>query len=239
VSERSFNNVPRPVLIVLAAAFALQVAWQAVRPQPVARAEALPQPATPRVLRAVSIGEPIAVAQWLALYLQAFDNQPGVSIPFRELDYRRVIDWLSGILDLYPGGQYPLMMASQLYAQVPDESRQRMMMAFVHRAFLVDPEARWRWLAHCAIMAKHRLGDPALALRYAEDIARYARSASNWARQMRIFILADMGEIESATVLLGGLLAGGEITDQKEIRFLTERLESLKNAGKSSGLSKN
>ena len=56
---------------------------------------------------------------------------------------------------------------------------------------------------------------------------------------MRIFILADIGEVEAATVLLGGLLAGGELTDPREIRFLTERLEELKNAGKSSPPSKN
>jgi hypothetical protein len=239
VKERSLRSVPKPVLALLALALMLQIAWQSAQPQPVGRAEALPAPATTRTLQAASLGEPIALAQWLSLYLQAFDNQPGVSIPFRDLDYQRVVGWLTSILDLYPAGQYPLMMASQLYAQVPDETRQRLMMDFVHRAFLLEPETRWRWLAHCAIMAKHRLNDPALALRYADDIARYAHGASNWARQMRIFILADMGETESAKVLLGGLLAGGEITDQSEIRFLTERLDALQNAEKSSGPSKN
>ena len=239
MKERSLRSVPKPVVALLALALALQMGWQAAQPQPVGRAEALPTPATTRTLQAASLGEPIALAQWLSLYLQAFDNQPGVSIPFRDLDYQRVVDWLTSILDLYPAGQYPLMMASQLYAQVPDETRQRLMMDFVHRAFLLEPETRWRWLAHCAIMAKHRLKDSALALRYADDIARYARDASSWARQMRIFMRADLGEIESATVLLGGLLAGGEITDQTEIRFLTERLEELKNAGKSSTPSKN
>jgi len=34
---------------------------------------------------------------------------------------------------------------------------------------------------------------------------------------MRIFILEDMGELESATVLLGGLLASGEVADPREI----------------------
>jgi hypothetical protein len=73
-----------------------------------------------------------------------------------------------------------------------------------------------------------------LALRYAEDIARYAPGASAWARQMRIFILEDMGEIEAATVLLGGLLAVGEVSDPAELSFLTQRLEALKNVEKSS-----
>ena len=55
---------------------------------------------------------------------------------------------------------------------------------------------------------------------------------------MRIFILADLGEREAATVLLGGLLASGEVTDPKEIHFLTQRLEELKDVGKSSSASK-
>ena len=53
------------------------------------------------------------------------------------------------------------------------------------------------------------------------------------------FILEDMGELDSATILLGGLLASGEITDSREIHFLTQRLEEMKIAGKSSSMSKN
>jgi hypothetical protein len=39
-----------------------------------------------------------------------------------------------------------------------------------------------------------------------------------------------LGEREAATVLLGGLLAGGEVSDPAEARFLSQRLEELKNA---------
>ena len=55
---------------------------------------------------------------------------------------------------------------------------------------------------------------------------------------MRIFILEDLGETQAATVLLGGLLASGEVTDPAEIHFLTERLERLKSDEKSSTPSK-
>ncbi len=233
-AERAITTVPRWVLALLAVAFCLQVTWQALQPKPGARAEALGEPAQPAVLRAAALGEPIALAQFLTLYLQAFDNQPGVSIPFLDLDYSRVTAWLETILALDPASQYPLLMASQLYSQVPDPARQRQMCEFVRRQFEADPDRRWRWLAHCAIVAKHRLRDPRLALAYAEAITRDARLASGWARQMRIFILEDLGETEAATVLLGGLLASGEVTEPKEIHFLTQRLEQLKAAGKSS-----
>ena len=228
------GDVPRWVLALLTVALCAHVAWQALQPRPEARAEALGAPPAPALLRPLALGEPIALAQMLTLYLQAFDNQPGVSVPFLELDFHRVIDWLGTILDLDPVGQYPLLMASQIYAQVPDTAKQRQMCEFVRSEFDRDPDRRWRWLAHCAIMAKHRLGDVPLALSYAEAIASKARLASNWARQMRIFILEDLGELEAAKVLLGGLLASGEVTEPKEIHFLMERLKEFEAAGKAS-----
>lgn len=207
-------------------------------PPPVAQASGLEFPPPAAALRVIALGEPIALAHALVLYLQAFDNQPGVSIPYRELDYEAVEAWLEAALTLDPRGPYPLMMAAHLYSLVPDEAKQRRMLDFVHRAFLRDPDARWRWLAHAAIVAKHRLKDMPLALRYAEEIALKAGSARGWARQMRIFLLEDMGETEAATVLLGGLLASGEVSDPAEIRFLTERLEKLRTVEESSPVSK-
>jgi len=237
--ERAISRVPRPVLALLVASFCLQMAWQGLKPEPVARPEALEAPPPAPVLQALALADPIALAQLLTLYLQAFDNQPGISIPFLQLDYERVIQWLGTILDLDPAGQYPLLMASQVYSQVPDEAKQRKMCDFVFRQFGRDPDRRWRWLAHCAIIAKHRLKDPRLALAYADAITREARHASSWARQMRIFILEDLGEREAATILLGGLLASGEVTDPKEVYFLTNRLKEMKAAGKSSPATKN
>lgn len=236
---RPVGAVPFGVRAVLVTALIVQLVMKAHEPAPLPHAQALASPPSLPALRVASLGEPIATAQLLAQYLQAFDRQPGISLSFRELDYARVIQWLDGMLDLDPLTQYPLLMASHLYAQVPDQARQRLMLDFVHRRFLEAPERRWRWLAHAAIMAKHRLRDPRLALRYAADLARLAPGAPHWARQMHIFILEEIGELESATVLLGGLLASGEITDPNEIRFLTQRLENMKSGGISSVPPKN
>ena len=232
--ERPVADVPWPVRVILIAALLIQAGWHGITAKPVARASALARPADPVWFEAASLGDRIAWSEALVLYLQAFDNQPGISVPYAALDYRAVQAWLETALALDPKTQYPLMMAAHLYAQVPDETKQRQMLEFVHREFLRAPNRRWRWLAHAAIVAKHRLKDLPLALRYAEDIAVHASAAQGWARQMRIFILEDMGEVEAATVLLGGLLASGEVSDDAEVRFLTQRLEALKAAEKSS-----
>ena len=89
----------------LAVSYCLQVAWQWQLPKPVARAQALDDPPASAVLRAAALGEPIVLAQMAMLYLQAFDNQPGVSVPFHGLDYVRVTAWLDVILELDPVSQ--------------------------------------------------------------------------------------------------------------------------------------
>jgi hypothetical protein len=103
------------------------------------------------------------------------------------------------------------------------------MLAFIHQAFLEDPNRRWPWLAHAALLAKHRLRDLPLARRYAADIQRLATDPGIplWAKQMEIFILEDMNELEAAKIMLGGLLATGRIRDPQERRFLQGRLEEL------------
>jgi hypothetical protein len=42
---------------------------------------------------------------------------------------------------------------------------------------------------------------------------------------MELFILEDLGDVEAAKILLGGLLDSGVIKDRNELRFFEDRLE--------------
>ena len=227
--ERPLSHVSAPVLALLAAGLALQIGLHAVTPEPQAKAQDLTQPPATSLLRLASLGDPIALAKILMLQLQAFDYQSGSKIPYKELDYARVEAWLSRILELDPGGQYPLLAASRLYAEVPDEARQRSMLDFVYRQYLRDPNRRWPWLAHATFLAKHRLQDMDLALKYAAALQKYttAKDVPAWATTMEIFIREDMNELETARVMIGGLLASGRITDRGELNFLDGRLREI------------
>lgn len=227
--ERPVSFVPKTVLALLLFAMALQIAWHNYNPAQRPRAENLAAPPTLTNLRLASFSEPVALGKLLMLYLQAFDNQPGVRLPFQQLDYDNLQQWLGRILDLDPRAQYPLLAASHLYADVPDDAKKRIMLDFVYRRFLEDPNHRWRAMAHAAFIARHRLKDLPLTLKYARAIRQYAtdKSIPSWARQMEIFLLEDMNELDSAKILLGGLLASGEITDPHELRFLDDRLKKM------------
>jgi hypothetical protein len=212
---------PAWILGLLGASLAAQLAWHAALGPPRLGAEALPPAPSANALRLAAFGEAPAASRLSMLYLQAFD--------LRTLDYARLIQWLGALLELDPRGQYPLFAAARIYAEHPDPARSRLMLDFVHEQFLLDPNRRWPWLAHAALLAKHRLKDLALARRYAQAIDRHTTAAEVplWARQMEIFILEDMNELEAARILLGGLLASGRITDPSEAAFLKQRLEDL------------
>jgi hypothetical protein len=229
MSQRSIAGVPRGVLALLALGLAAQIGLKATAPPPRTAAEDLAPAPSIAALRLASFGDPVALGKTLMLYLQAFDYQSGSKVPYRDLDYARLEAWLERILELDPRGQYPLLAASRLYAEVPVEAKQRSMLEFVYRQFLLDPDRRWPWLAHATAIAKHRLHDLPLALRYARAIQRYA-VADNvplWAKQMEIFILEDMNELETARLIIGGYLQSGTVKDPAELRFLDERLRQL------------
>lgn len=228
--QRPASEIPRWIILLLAFALTSHLALRTLQAPPQAHAEALPEPArTSLALRALSFGDSRPVAHGLMLWLQAFDSQPGIGIPFKRLNYQHLQTWLSHIIDLDPASSYPLLMASRLYADIPDEARQRLMLEFVHQKFLDDPDHRWRWLAHSVILAKHRLKDLALAKRYAHSLRLHAKHPDipSWVGQMEIFILEDLNELESARILLGGLLQSNSIKEEHEARFLLERLQAI------------
>jgi len=219
--ERSLSTVPGWLWALLLAAAAAQIGWQAARQPGQPAAAALPPAPSAAALELAAFGERPLAARLVMLYLQAFD--------LRSLHYPRLMAWLGATLELDPRSEYPLFAAARVYAEVPDAARTRIALDFVHDSFYADPDRRWPWLAHAALLAKHRLRDLPLARRYAQAIDRHTRSRDVplWARHMEIFILEDMDELEAAKIMLGGLLERGEIDDPAEARFLEQRLKAL------------
>jgi hypothetical protein len=226
--DRPIKDVPRTVIVILLFALAAQLGWHSQQPI-VARAVDLPHPMSSRAYVIASLHEPLMVAKLLNLWLQAFDNQPAVSLPLHALDYNIVIKWLDTILELDPDGDYPMLAAARVYGSVSDHKKQRAMMNYIYEKFRQNPNKHWRWLANAVIVAKHELKDMPLALKYADALANRPTSENvpYWAKDMKIIVLEDMGEIEAAKVLVGGLIASGEITDANELIFLQNKIREL------------
>ena len=226
---RPFSDAPRAAWAAFGLLLGVQVTLALTRPARAPAADDLPPPPRPAILRAGTLGEHAAFARLAMLHLQAFDLSGGNTMPYRNLDYARLVGWLRAIRDIDPRSDYPLFAAARVYAENPDPARSRLALDFVHESFLLDPDRRWPWLAHAALLAKHRLRDLPLARQYASDIVRLTHDPKlpDWARQMEVFILEDMGEVAAARVLLGAMLAGGRIHDPAERRYLEHHLREL------------
>ncbi len=227
--DRPVKDVPVSVKVFLLLALMLQLLWHSLQDPVVAKAKDLAAPLSTRTYVMSSLGEPIAAARFLNLWLQAFDNQPGASISFHQLNYPRLTEWLDTILELDPEGHYPMLVAARVYGSVQDHKKQRIMMDYVFYKFNENPNKYWRWLAHVVITAKHELKDNKLALKYANALAEKAtgKNVPYWAKDMKIIVLEDMGEVEAAKILVGALIESGEITDPYELNFLTHKIAVL------------
>lgn len=227
--QRALASVPGWLWAALALTLAAQLLLHSALPAAGTRAQDLPPAPQAPVLRLASFGEPEAMARLAMLYLQAFDLGGENALPYRKLDYSRLIAWLRSIVALDPRSQYALFSAARIYADTPDPARMRQMLDFIYREYFADPNRRWPWLAQAALLAKHELKDLPLALRYAAAVDRYttAPDVPLWAKQMQIFILDDMNELQAERIMLGGLLESGKISDPGEARFLQQRLDEL------------
>jgi len=226
---RPFSSVPRALWWLLALCLLLQVGWQLSQRSSTAQVQPLPAPPSVALARLASLGEPQAMARAMLLHLQAFDDQPGVSLPWRTLDYAHLTGWLATAQALDPRSQYALLAASTVYTGVADPARVRRMLRFVADSFAQDPQHRWQAMAQATLAARHQLHDLPLARSYARQLRLQATGPGvpAWVRQMEVFILEDMDELHSAQLVLGALLASGQMTDPNELAFMARRLDEL------------
>jgi hypothetical protein len=217
---------PMPAAITLLAALCLHIAFR-LTADGTSQAEPhdLPRAPAMEALLLASAGEPEAASKALMLHLQAYDDQPGAPLPWREMDYNKLQTWLARALDLDPRSQYPLMAATEIYSAVNDQQRISQMLDFVHQRFAEDPNRRWPWLAHAALIAQHRLHDPQRAQQYAAELSSKAPQAPPWARQLGA-LLAQENELQATRQLAGAMLATGQIHSERELRELERILQA-------------
>jgi hypothetical protein len=226
--ERPISAVPKWVMILLGFSIIAQLVFHGGTLDLKTHERALPKPPSQDALSIIGLGDNVGLSKFIMLWLQGFDHQPGISIPFSKLNYETLIEWLGRVLVLDPRSSYALLSASRIYSEVPDVVKKRKMLEFVYEKFLERPNERWIWMAHAAYVAKHRIDDSELALKYARQLRlnTTSKNVPNWARQLELFVYEDLGDLESAQILLGGLIESGEITDENEIKFLMSRLST-------------
>lgn len=223
------RTVPWILWCALLAMAAAQIAVIRESPPPRARAQDLRPPPPQIALAAAAMGDPATLGKALMLRLQAFDNQPGISIPFRDLDYDAVVAWLDAVVALDPRARYPHFSAANIYAAVNDKERQRTAALWVRDKFVERPAERWEEMARAAVVAHHYIEDIPLSLELARLLREKLKDgeAPNWVLDMEAFFAANSGEYEVAARILRHRLESGGVTTPEEFLLLRTRLEEF------------
>jgi hypothetical protein len=226
-TERPFTQIPRSLLAGFLILLGLQILLhQSAMRQTAASYRPLTTPFASSVYGGLSMGSEQLFSYLLSIRLQLHDNQAGKHIRYSQLNYERLVDWLDQIYQLNPQSEYPMMLASRVYSQTRDKARLRIILEYIDRTFVRNPQLHWRRLAEASVIAKHQLGDLQLALQMAEKLSSQPASIimPSWARDMQFILLGDMNEFETAITIIVALLQSDAVNDPDEARFLKEKL---------------
>jgi len=189
------------------------------------------EPPPPKALRdLMGFGDGQMLFRGLGLALQHAGDTGGRVTPLRSLDYANVVAWLDVLDDLDRTSVLAPMLAAFHFGQSPVPADVARVVEWLIDAAQADPARRWRYLAHGAVIAKHRVKDLDLALRAARALAALpAADRPLWTRQMPAFILSDMGEAEQAAAVYAAILKEGmEDLPPEEVLFMLRAVEHLR-----------
>lgn len=227
IRERSLSQIPIPIIMGLLLFGLLQFAYHhySYRSQTYNYVQ-LKEPLEVGLYKSMSMGSDRLLSYLLMLKLQLHDNQKGSHINYRHVNYEVLSRWLLRLNKMNPFSGYPAFLASRVYSQVKDEGKIREMINVIELLFRVDPELHWRRMTEACLLAKHQLKDLPRALELAQQIAILPEKIQIpfWARDMRLVLLDELNQHESAQLLISSMLQDGKIKDADELRFLQQRL---------------
>lgn len=210
------------LLVVLAAAIAQMGLWWKTRTL-FPRAAVLTEPASPSEIDLLSLSDRQFFYRSRTMDLQTAGDLGGNVTPLTQFDYALLYRWFTLLDGVDQRSQYLPTLAGYYYSQTLNTEDVRHVVRFLREHVRHDPRRKWRWLAHAVWLARHRVNDQALALEVAAELAALdVPGIPVWTKQLRVFILADVGEKEAARDLLQAIL-GSDPTLAREERYFMER----------------
>jgi hypothetical protein len=225
--ERSLRHLPRTLLIGFFLVSVLQITHQVYSESSMQRVfKHLESPLGTGFYQSLTQGSENLWSYLLMFKVQLHDNQRGRHESYNNLNYKTLSQWLLVLSQLNKHSDYPSFLAARVYSQVDDPKKIKMMIDIIDQLFEQNPALHWRRMTEACLLAKHQLKDLDLALNLAAKVAALPNSITLpfWARDMKLILLDELNELESAQILISSMLQSGTITDNDEIRFLQSRL---------------
>jgi hypothetical protein len=226
-AERPFRALPLSLVLFFFVTLAMQIGiFQLSMFKSELEYKPLAEPFVSSTYRISAMGSDRLMSYLLAIRLQLHDNQSGKHIRYEQLDYKKLVSWLDQIDRLNIHSGYTAMLASRVYSQTADKKNIRLMIDFIQRSFVQNPQLNWRRMTEATILAKHKLDDLELALSLAAQLTKQPIEVvmPQWARDMKFLILGEMNEFEAGIAIIVMLLESDSVDEIDEQRFLEGKL---------------
>lgn len=210
-------------LAALVGAFALQALFwlntRALRPD----FGLVPPVPTSEAIQALAFGDGQFLYRALGLRIQNTGDDGGRFTPLDRYDYGRLEGWFMALDGLDPVSDFVPVVAGYYFSNTPKRPDIVHVVNYLRHYARHDPARSWRWLAHAVYLARHRMKDQRLALEVARELtALDVPDMPSWARQMQVFILADLGENEAARALMLRILDTDPNLSKEERAFISD-----------------
>lgn len=175
---------------------------------------------------ALTLGDPQFSYRFLGIVLQNLGNVGRDTAPLKAYDYSMLGQWFFLLHKLDAASDHLPMIAAYYFGGTRVPKDIGVVVEYLRVAGAIPVGEKWRWLAHAAYLAQHRMHDVSLALSLAYQLSKMPNSAEmpQWARQMPAFILAKKGDREAARELMANMLLTEQATPPAEVNYMREYL---------------
>lgn len=158
-----------------------------------------------------------------AITLQNLGDGGGRVTPIKDYDFSKLGKWFWLLHGLDPASEHVPFAAAFYFGGTSDPAQVAVVVDYLGKIGANPAGEKWRWLAHAAYLARHRMKDMQLALDLAYQLSRMRPLQGElplWAKQLPAFILKEQGEKESAKELISSLLMNEKNPNPNEVNFM-------------------
>jgi hypothetical protein len=155
--------------------------------------------------------------------------------PLYHYPYGRLVGWWHGLQRLNPESRMVPMLMAHYYSHSQYLPDVRLLLDAMVPMIQEDRRQGW-WLAiQASYLAKHRLGDVALAIDFADRAMAMSHDGTPWwVRQMPALLRGSSGEWEDAVTMARALLETEGMPERERdfmLHFLAAQLQKIKQRG--------
>ena len=162
-----------------------------------------------------------------ALTLQNLGDGGGHVTPIKDYDFEKLGKWFWLLNSLDPASDHVPMAAAYYFGGTRTPKDVAVVVKYLSVIGDSPVGEKWRWLAHAAYLARHRMNNLDLALELSYKLARLRpldRELPMWARQMPAFVLKEQGDKEASKEMMSQILVTEKNLAPQEVNFMKSYL---------------